>query len=375
MARAPAMRFEIDATDHNSHARAGRLYTAHGVLRTPVFIASATHATVKGLSPEEVAHAGLQILAVNGYHLWLRPGLEPIREAGGVHKFMRWKRPLLSDSGGFQVFSLAQSRTISEDGVRFQSHIDGSPRFMTPELSIQVQSDLGTDIAMIFDECVAYGAAREYIVESVELTLKWARRSKAAHRNPHQHLFGIIQGGTFADLRRRSAEATVKIGFSGYALGGLSVGEPQEEMLRVISETLPCLPEDRPRYVMGVGTPEDILACVRLGVDIFDCVLPNKNARHGSIFTSTGELKIKNARFHDDLQPLDEACDCDACRSYSRAYLRHLWIAKEPFGSRLLTLHNLRHYALFMEGLRRAIAGGALGQASPASLAVPAPQP
>jgi len=359
------MRFEIDAHDPNSAGRCGRLYTAHGVLRTPVFIASATHATVKGLSPEEVAHTGLQILAVNGYHLWLRPGLEPIRGAGGVHKFMHWKRPLLSDSGGFQVFSLAQSRTITEEGVRFQSHIDGSPRFMTPELSIQVQNELGTDIAMTFDECIAYPSAREYVAESVELTLKWAKRTKAAHRNPHQHLFGIIQGGTFTDLRRRSAEETVRIGFPGYALGGLSVGEPQEEMLRVIAETVPLLPEDRPRYVMGVGTPEDILACVRLGIDIVDCVIPNKNARHGSIFVPGGELKIKNARFRDDLRPLDDTCDCEACQKYTRAYLRHLWMAKEPFGARLLTLHNLHYYARFMERLRQAVAEGTVAELRP----------
>jgi len=356
------MRFEIDAHDPHSHARTGRLHTAHGVLRTPVFIASATHATIKGLSPEEVAHAGIQIVAVNGYHLWLRPGLEPIKEAGGVHKLMRWKRPLLSDSGGFQVFSLAQSRTITEEGVRFQSHIDGSPRFITPEISIQVQNELGTDIAMIFDECVAYPSAREYVEESVDLTLNWAKRSKAAHRNPHQHLFGIIQGGTYLDLRRKSTEETVRIDFPGYALGGLSVGEPQDEMLRVIQETVPLMPEDRPRYVMGVGTPADILACVRCGIDIFDCVMPNKNARHGSVFVSEGELKIKNARFKEDMRPLDEGCDCDACRKYSRAYLRHLWVAKEPYGARMLTLHNLRHYAAFMERVRQAIGDATLSR-------------
>ncbi|MGQ9731039.1 MAG: tRNA guanosine(34) transglycosylase Tgt [Candidatus Zipacnadales bacterium] len=356
------MRFEIDARDRDSLARAGRLYTAHGVLKTPVFIASATHATIKALAPEEVARAGIQIVAVNGYHLWLRPGIEVIRKAGGVHKFMNWKRPLLSDSGGFQVFSLAQSREITEEGVRFQSHIDGSNRFMTPEISIEVQNALGTDIAMIFDECVAYGAPWEYVAKSVELTLKWARRSKAAHANPHQQLFGIIQGGTFEDLRRRSAEETVKIGFPGYALGGLSVGEPQEEMLRIIQATVPYLPEDRPRYVMGVGTPADILACVRLGIDVFDCVMPNKNARHGSLFTSQGELKIKNACFRYDQRPLDSACDCEACQKYSRSYLRHLWMAKEPFGARLLTLHNLRHYALFMERVREAIITGTLSR-------------
>jgi len=356
------MRFQIDAHDPHSLARAGRLYTAHGVLRTPVFIASATHATIKGLAPEEVAHAGIQIVAVNGYHLWLRPGIELIQKAGGVHKFMRWKRPILSDSGGFQVFSLARSRTITRKGVRFQSHIDGSPRFMTPDVSIEAQSALGTDIAMIFDECVAYPSPREYVEESVEVTLDWARRSKAAHSNPHQHLFGIIQGGTFEDLRRRSAEETVKIEFPGYALGGLSVGEPRDDMLRVIQATLPYLPEDRPRYVMGVGTPTDILACVRLGIDVFDCVLPNKNARHGSLFTSHGMVKIKNARFKEDERPLDRHCDCEACTKYTRAYLRHLWMAEEPFGSRLLTLHNLRHYAAFMERVREGIAAGTLSR-------------
>ncbi|MBM3499512.1 MAG: tRNA guanosine(34) transglycosylase Tgt [Armatimonadetes bacterium] len=356
------MRFEIDGGDPHSLARAWRLYTAHGVLKTPVFIASATHATIKGLAPEEVAHAGIQVVAVNGYHLWLRPGIEVIREAGGVHRFMNWKRPILSDSGGFQVFSLARSRTITRKGVRFQSHIDGSPKFMTPESSIEAQNALGTDIAMIFDECVAYPATREYVQASVELTLQWAKRSKAAHSNPHQHLFGIVQGGAFEDLRRRSAEETVKIGFPGYALGGLSVGEPQEEMLRVIQATVPYLPEDRPRYVMGVGTPADMLACLRLGIDIFDCVLPNKNARHGTLFTSEGVLKIKNARFRTDQRPLDADCDCDACRKYTRAYLRHLWMAEEPFGARLLTLHNLRHYARFMERVREAIVAGTLSR-------------
>jgi queuine tRNA-ribosyltransferase len=356
------MRFEIDAHDPHSLARAGRLYTAHGVLRTPVFIASATHATIKGLSPEEVAHTGLQIVAVNGYHLWLRPGVEIIREAGGVHRFMRWKRPILSDSGGFQVFSLAQSRTISRKGVHFRSHLDGSARFMSPETSIQAQNALDTDIAMIFDECVAYPAPREYVEGSVELTLEWARRSKAAHSNPRQHLFGIIQGGTFEDLRARSAAETVKIGFPGYALGGLSVGEPRDEMLRVIQATLPYLPEDRPRYVMGVGTPADMLACMRLGIDIFDCVLPNKNARHGSLFTSGGVLKIKNARFKLDQQPLDAECECPACKQYTRAYLRHLWMAEEPFGARLLTLHNLQHYATFMQRAREATAAGTLSR-------------
>lgn len=356
------MRFEIDAHDPYSHARTGRLYTAHGVLRTPVFIASATHATIKGLAPEQVARAGIQIVAVNGYHLWLRPGMDVIREAGGVHKFMRWKRPLLSDSGGFQVFSLARQRTIGKEGVRFQSHIDGSPRFMTPEISIEVQNTLGTDIAMIFDECVAYPSPREYVEESVDLTLDWARRSKAAHNRPHQNLFGIIEGGTYADLRRKSAEGTAEIGFPGYAMGGLSVGEPRDEMLRVIQEVVPLLPEDRPRYVMGVGTPADMLACIRCGIDIFDCVMPNKNARHGSVFVLGGELKIKNARFTLDQRPLDETCDCEACEGYTRAYLRHLWIAKEPFGSRLLTLHNLRHYAAFMERSRQAIAEGTLSR-------------
>ncbi len=356
------MRFEIGSLDPHSIARGGRLFTAHGVLKTPVFIASATHATIKGLAPEEVANAGMQIVAVNGYHLWLRPGMDVVEAAGGAHKLMRWKRPLLSDSGGFQVFSLAQQRTITPDGVRFQSHIDGSNRFMSPEKSIEVQNRLGTDIAMIFDECVAYPSPHEYVEKSVDLTLDWARRSKKAHNNPHQHLFGIIQGGTYVDLRKRSAEGTVEIGFPGYALGGLSVGEPRDEMLHVINETIPIIPEEKPRYVMGVGTPADILACIRCGIDIVDCVMPQKNARHGSVFVSGGVLKIKNARFKQDQRPLDENCDCEACQKYTRSYLRHLWIAKEPFGTRLLTLHNLRHYAVFMERCRQAIADGTLSR-------------
>ncbi len=351
------MRFEITATDPHSQARTGKLYTAHGVLQTPVFIPSASLATVKGCTPEEVAQAGIQIIACNAYHLWLRPGVEVIERAGGVHRFMGWKRPLLSDSGGFQVFSLANSREISEEGVRFRSYLDGSWRMLTPEKCMEIQNALGADIAMILDECCPYPCDQEYAGRSIQMTLEWARRCKAAHANPHQNLFGIVQGSVYQDLRRQSAEETVQVGLAGYAVGGLSVGEPRDQMLEILQTVLPLLPPDRPRYVMGVGSPEDIGACVRLGVDIFDCVLPTKNARHGSLFVPGGMLKIKNAGFRDDLRPIEEGCDCPACRGYSRAYLRHLWMAKETLGARLLTLHNLRFYARFMSELRAAIAG------------------
>jgi len=351
------MRFEITATDPHSRARAGKLYTAHGVLETPVFIPSASLATVRGCAPQEVAQAGVQIIACNAYHLWLRPGVEVIAKAGGVHRFMGWKRPMLSDSGGFQVLSLAAAREVSEEGVRFRSHLDGSQRTLTPETCMAIQNALGADIAMILDECCPYPCDHEYTARSLGLTLDWARRCKAAHTNPHQHLFGIVQGGVHLDLRRHSAEETVRIGFAGYAIGGLSVGEPREQMLEVLEAVLPLLPADRPRYVMGVGTPDDIAACARLGVDVFDCVLPTRNARHGSLFTQQGVVKIKHAGLREDLGPIEAGCDCPACQGYSRAYLRHLWLAKETLATRLLTLHNLRYYERSMSDLRAAIAG------------------
>ncbi len=354
------MRFEITARDERTAARTGRLYTAHGVLRTPVFIASASLATIKACSPEEVAAAGIQIVAANAYHLFLRPGHEVIQTLGGVHKFMNWRRPILTDSGGFQVFSLGERRTISEEGVTFRSHLDGRERTLTPELSIGIQQALGSDIAMGFDECTPYPCERDYAERSMELTLRWMARSKAAHDSVHQALFGIVQGSVYPDLRLRSVEGTVAIGFDGYALGGLSVGESEEERDAVLREIVPRLPEDRPRYVMGVGRPEDILATVGFGIDVFDCVLPTRNARHGDLYTSEGILRIRNAQYKDDPRAVDQDCDCHTCQRYSRAYLRYLFLAEEALAPRLNTIHNLRFYARWMARIREAIAAGRL---------------
>jgi len=354
------MRFEIDTIDGQTGARTGKLYTAHGVLKTPAFIVSASHATVRACLPEEVAAAGVQIVAANAYHLFIRPGHDTIRRCGGIHKFMNWRRPILTDSGGFQVFSLGAQRTISERSVTFRSHIDGRKLELTPELSVQIQNALGSDIAMAFDECCPYPCEQSYAERSMELTLRWAARTKAAHRHPHQALFGIVQGSVLHHLRKRSAEATVEIGFDGYALGGLSVGEPKDEMLGVLAHTVPLLPADQSRYVMGVGLPGDILDCIPYGIDLFDCVVPTKNARHGSLFTSTGIVRIKNARYKRDSGPLDERCDCHTCSRYSRAYLRYLFIAGEALALRLATIHNLRYYTRLMERAREAIQDGSL---------------
>ena len=354
------MRFEIGTIDRQTGARTGKLYTAHGVLNTPAFIVSASHATVRACLPEEVAAAGVQIVAANAYHLWLRPGHEAIAAHGGIHRFMNWRRPVLTDSGGFQVFSLGAQRRISERGVTFRSHIDGRECELTPELSVQIQNALGSDIAMAFDECCPYPCERSYAERSMELTLQWAARSKAAHRSAHQALFGIVQGSVVHDLRRRSAEGTVAIGFDGYALGGLSVGEPQDEMHAVLAHTVPLLPEQQPRYVMGVGLPGDILDCLPYGLDLFDCIVPTRNARHGALFTSSGTVRIRNARYKRDTGPLDERCDCYTCSRYSRAYLRYLFIAGEALALRLATIHNIRYYTRLMERAREAIADGTL---------------
>ncbi len=354
------MRFETIATDETTDARTGKLYTAHGVLKTPAFIVSASHATVRACLPEEVAATGVQIVAANAYHLLLRPGHRTIAALGGIHRFMNWRRPILTDSGGFQVFSLGAQRTISERSVIFRSHIDGRQYELTPELSVEIQNALGSDIAMAFDECCPYPCDRDYAERSMELTLRWAARSKAAHRNSHQALFGIVQGSVLHDLRERSAEGTVEIGFDGYALGGLSVGEPRDELHSVLAHTVPLLPQRQPRYVMGVGLPGDILDSLPYGIDLFDCVVPTKNARHGSLFTSTGTVRIKNARYKDDAGPIDAHCDCDTCNRYSRAYLRYLFTTREALALRLATIHNLRHYVRLMERARAAIADGSL---------------
>jgi queuine tRNA-ribosyltransferase len=350
------MRFEVLKRDSKTEARLGVCRTEHGSLQTPAFMPVGTQATVKALTPEELEELGAEIILANTYHLYLRPGHERIRRLGGLHSFMHWQRPLLTDSGGFQVFSLNALARVFPDGVEFQSHLDGTRHFIGPEKAVEIQQALGADILMCLDECTPYPATRPQADRSLGITLEWARRCREAHRAPNQALFGIVQGGMFLDLREKSAEALRKIGFDGYALGGLSVGEEKEEMYRVVAHTAPRLPADRPRYLMGVGLPEDILHAVRQGVDLFDCVLPTRNARNGSLFTRAGKIAIKNARYAEDPLPLDPGCRCYTCRHYTRAYLRHLYLAGEILALRLNTVHNLHFYLRFMDDLRRALA-------------------
>ncbi len=352
------MKFRVRATDGN--ARCGRLTFDRGAVDTPAFMPVGTYGTVKAMTPEEVESSGAQIVLGNTFHLMLRPGAEIIRRHGGLHRFMHWDRPILTDSGGFQVWSLAHRRKITEEGVGFRSPVDGSPVFLSPETSMQVQRDLGSDVVMIFDECTPYPASESQARESMELSLRWARRSRIAHGESPAALFGIVQGGMYADLRRESLQGLEDIGFDGYAIGGLSVGENDEERLAVLDALGPAMPADRPRYLMGVGTPEDIVEAVQRGVDMFDCVLPTRNARNGYLFTRRGTVKIRNARYQDDLSPLDADCGCYTCRNYSRAYLRHLDRCGEILGSRLNTIHNLHYYQELMAGIRQAIADGEL---------------
>ena len=352
------MKFTLKATD--GKARLGELEFDRGTVRTPAFMPVGTYGTVKAMTPGEVRDTGADIVLGNTFHLMLRPGTGVIEAHGGLHGFMQWKRPILTDSGGFQVWSLAERRKITEQGVTFASPVDGSRVFMGPEESMAVQKSLGSDIVMIFDECTPYPATEGQARESMELSLRWAERSKRAHEGNSSALFGIVQGGMHQDLRVESARGLIDIGFDGYAIGGLSVGEPHDERDRVLDFTVPELPADRPRYLMGVGRPEDIIAGVVRGVDMFDCVMPTRNARNGYLFTSRGVLKIRNARFENDLGPIDPDCDCEACRSYSRAYLKHLEKCNEILGARLMTIHNLRFYQNLMQGLRDAIAAGAL---------------
>jgi queuine tRNA-ribosyltransferase len=327
-----------------------------GDIRTPAFMPVGTYGTVKAMTPGEVRQSGADIILGNTFHLMLRPGTDVIEKHGGLHGFMQWDRPILTDSGGFQVWSLAERRKITEQGVTFASPIDGSRVFMGPEESMAVQKSLGSDIVMIFDECTPYPATETQARDSMELSLRWAERSKIAHEGNPAAQFGIVQGGMFEDLRQRSASRLVDIGFDGYAIGGLSVGEPHDERDRVLDCTVPALPEDRPRYLMGVGRPEDIIAGVLRGIDMFDCVMPTRNARNGYLFTSHGVLKIRNARYESDTSPIDPECDCETCRDYSRAYVRHLEKCNEILGARLMTVHNLRFYQNLMQGLREAIA-------------------
>jgi queuine tRNA-ribosyltransferase len=355
----PPVTFQVLATD--GAARRGRLSTGHGAVETPVFMPVGTRGTVKSLTPDDVRESGAQIVLGNTYHLFLRPGPALIAGLGGLHRFMGWDGPILTDSGGFQVFSLSKLRRISEGGVRFRSPVDGAEHMLSPEDVIAVQRALGSDIAMPLDECLGYPASRAVAEASLDLTLRWARRSLGAHRaggpSP-QALFGIVQGGSFPDLRGRAADETVALGFDGYAIGGLAVGEPKALLHELTAAAAERLPADRARYLMGVGKPDDLLAAVARGIDMFDCVLPTRNARNGQAFTAEGPLSIKQARFTGDPAPLEDDCPCYACRRFSRAYLRHLWMAGELLAYRLLSLHNLHFFARLMEGAREAIAGG-----------------
>ncbi|MCM0081640.1 tRNA guanosine(34) transglycosylase Tgt [Geomonas sp. Red32] len=354
----PALTFELIKKDPGSAARLGSLTTTHGRIETPIFMPVGTQATVKAMTPEELVEVGSQIILANTYHLYLRPGHELIGRLGGLHRFMHWNGPILTDSGGFQVFSLGELRKISEEGVKFRSHIDGSTHFISPEVSIAIQEALGSDIAMVFDECPPYPAEYSYVKTSLELTTRWARRCKEAHRREDQALFGIVQGGMHPELRRESALQLQEIGFDGYALGGLSVGEEKGLMHEMMQACSGILPEDRPRYIMGIGAPEDLIEGIHAGFDMFDCVMPTRNARNGALFTGTGRINIKSAVFAEDTGPIDPECGCYVCRNYSRAYLRHLYRSQEILASRLNTWHNLHFYLKLMEEARGAIAQG-----------------
>ncbi|MGK0306119.1 MAG: queuine tRNA-ribosyltransferase [Gammaproteobacteria bacterium] len=352
------MKFELDNTD--GKARRGRLIFDRGVVETPAFMPVGTYGTVKGMTPEELDETGAHICLGNTFHLMLRPGTDIIKQHGDLHDFMHWDKPILTDSGGFQVFSLGDLRKITEKGVTFRSPINGEKILLTPEKSMQVQRDLGSDIVMIFDECTPYPATESEARVSMELSLRWAKRSKEEHGDNPSALFGIIQGGMYEDLRDLSLQGLEDIGFDGYAIGGLSVGEPKDEMIKVLDHTTNQIPADKPRYLMGVGKPEDIVEAVRRGIDMFDCVMPTRNARNGHMFITSGVVKIRNAVHKTDIGPLDEKCDCYTCKNYSRSYLHHLDKCNEILGARLNTIHNLRYYQRIMQGLRDAIAANEL---------------
>jgi queuine tRNA-ribosyltransferase len=355
--------FSVLARSQNLHgvARRGKLRLAHGSVETPAFMPVGTYGTVKAMSPLELVEIGAEIVLGNTFHLWLRPGLDVIEKHGGLHRFMAWQKPILTDSGGFQVWSLGPLRKISEEGVAFQSPVNGDKCFLSPEESMRIQRVLNSDIVMIFDECTTYPATHDEAANSMRLSLRWAARCRAEFdrlENPNA-LFGIVQGGMYEDLREESREALVAMDFHGYAIGGLSVGEPKEDMLRILAHTAPRLPDDKPRYVMGIGTPEDLVDAVARGMDMFDCVMPTRNARNGWLFTRFGDIKIRNAKHRDDLRPLDETCGCYACRTATRAYLHHLQRTNEILGARLNTIHNLFYYQQLMREIRLAIETGA----------------
>ena len=351
------IRYELIKKDAKTGARRGRIYTPHGVIETPVFMPVGTQATVKTMTPDELKNEiDAKIILSNTYHLYLRPGDELVAEAGGLHKFMNWDRAILTDSGGFQVFSLSDLRNISEEGVKFKSHLDGSAHFISPEKSISIQNNLGSDIMMAFDECVPYPADYEYTKASMERTTRWAKRCKEAHKNPdRQGLFGIVQGGMYNDLRKESARQLIELDFPGYAVGGLSVGEPAELMYDVLENTTPYLPEDKPRYLMGVGTPDYLIEAVLRGIDMCDCVLPTRIARNGTAMTSNGKVVVRNATYERDWTPLDPECDCYTCKNFTRGYIRHLVKCGEILGARLISLHNVRFLVRLMENVRKAI--------------------
>jgi queuine tRNA-ribosyltransferase len=352
------MQFNVSATD--GKARRGEMTFPRGKVQTPAFMPVGTYGTVKGMLPRDIVEIGAEIILGNTFHLMLRPGTKVVKEHGDLHDFTQWQGPILTDSGGFQVFSLGKMRKITEEGVKFQSPIDGSPVFIDPETSIEVQCDLGADVVMIFDECTPYPATEQEALKSMELSMRWAERSKIAHGNSPSALFGIVQGGMYEGLRDESLAGLEKIGFDGYAIGGLSVGEPKEDMVRILDHLADNMPADKPRYLMGVGKPADLVEGVRRGIDMFDCVMPTRNARNGHLFTSTGVIKIRNAVHRHDTGPLDGECDCYTCSNFSRAYLHHLEKCGEILGAQLNTIHNLRYYQTLMAGLREAISGGRL---------------
>lgn len=349
-------KFTLEKKSSQCKARTGTIETNHGVIKTPVFMPVGTRATVKAMNNDELKSIGSQIILSNTYHLYLKPGQEIIRKADGLHKFMNWDRPILTDSGGFQVFSLSKTRKITEEGVQFRSHIDGSKHFISPEKSMEIQNDLGSDIMMAFDECVPYPASYEYTEDSMKRTLRWLKRCKDYHKNTDkQNLFGIIQGGMYKDLREYSAKNTIDFDLPGYAIGGLSVGEPRDLMIDLLDFTTDFMPENKPRYLMGVGTPDYLFEAVEHGVDMCDCVLPTRIARNGTALTSKGKLVVKNAKYKDDFYALDDNCDCYACKNHTRAYIRHLLNVDEILGARLLSIHNLRFLIKLMENIRKSI--------------------
>ena len=370
--------FELLASDQHSKARRGRLKTAHGVIDTPAFMPVGTQGSVKGVSPRDLRELNAQIILGNTYHLFVRPGLDVIKHFGGLHNFMSWDGPILTDSGGYQIFSLVKLRKITEEGVEFQNHIDGARAFISPEIAMEIQAALDSDIAMVLDECVPYPCEYDYAAKSAEMTTRWARRCKAvasavsaekasnalrtAHSTARQLLFGIVQGGAFENLRKQSAQAITELDFDGYAIGGVSVGEPEEEMMRAVESAEPFLPTHKPRYAMGLGTPPQMLQMIARGMDIFDCVLPTRLARNGTAFTATGTLNLKNAEFALDIRPIEENCACEACREFSRGYIRHLIKAQEILGLRLITLHNLHFYLNLMSKARTEIENGTFDQ-------------